>query len=83
MSWAALALALLQALPDLIALLKSIDERARSASDQQTGYNAAVADQIKAIVEIHQAEKDIVDQAVKDHAGKSGDDGLDQEFRRD
>lgn len=84
LSWSALALALLQALPELIALLKSIDERARSAADRQEGYNAAVADTLKGLAAAQASDAASDVEAARDHAAHPDDDsGFDQEFRRD
>lgn len=83
MSWTAIALALLRSLPELIALLKSVDERARSASDRQEGYNNAVADalgRMRAAVE-SDAAADEEGRAAR-AAHPSDDDAFDREFER-
>lgn len=83
MSWTALALALLRALPTLLALLKSVDDRARAASNHQDGYNDAVRAQLERLREAH--ERDVASDAetARDHAAHPADDeGFDTEFRR-
>lgn len=83
MSWAALVLALLRALPMLLALLKSVDDRARAAQARGEGYNEAVAaglDKMRVAV-----ESDAIADAetARDHAAHPGEDaGYDTEFRR-
>lgn len=83
MSWAALALALLQALPELIALLKSVDERARSASDRAEGYRTAVADQLARLKTSLESDAASDAEAHADHAAHADDSAFDTSFRRD
>lgn len=83
MSWAALALALLRALPTLLALLKSVDDRARAATNRQDGYNDAVLEQLERLKELHDADARTDLATEKEHnAHPSDDEGFDQEFRR-
>ena len=84
MSWAALALALLRALPTLLGLLKSMDERARAAASRRNGYEDAIREQLERLQRLH--EQDAVTDAAteKDQRSHPSDDGgFDQEFRRD
>jgi hypothetical protein len=83
MSWAALALALLRALPTLLGLLKSIDDRARAASDRADGYNDTVRDQLERLREAHERDAASDQEADKAHAEHPNDDSaFDTEFRR-
>lgn len=82
-SWTAIALALLRSLPELIALLKSVDERARSASDKQEGYDAAVAEtlsRMRAAVESDAAADEEGRAAQAAHP--DSDDAFDRSFER-
>lgn len=84
MGWAGLALALLRALPTLLALLKSMDDRARAASSRQDGYNDAVREQLERLRELHERDAATDEEAEKAHrAHPSDDEGFDKEFRRD
>lgn len=83
LSWTAIALALLRSLPELIALLKSVDERARSASDQQVGYDRAVADalaRMRTAVESDAAADE--EGAAARAAHPEDDDAFDRDFER-
>lgn len=83
MSWAALALALLRALPTLLGLLKSIDDRARAASARNEGYEDAVREQLEALQRAHEKDAEADAQVEREHASHPTDDGaFDQEFRR-
>lgn len=84
MSWAALALALLRALPTLLGLLKSIDDRARAAASRKQGYDDAVREQLERLQRIH--EQDVATDARTEEAHRAhptDDEGFDPEFRRD
>lgn len=83
MSWAALALALLRALPTLLGLLKSMDDRARAASARTDGYNDAVREQLERLRQLHEKDAEADRQTEEAHAAHPSDDeAFDQEFRR-
>lgn len=83
LSWTAVALALLRSLPDLIALLKSVDERARSASDRQGGYDAAVADALARMQKAVESDAAADVETAEAHAAHPrDDDAFDREFER-
>lgn len=83
MSWAALVLALLRALPTLLALLKSVDDRARAAEARGEGYNEAVAAGLAKMRDAYESDALADAQTEKDHAAHPGENaGYDNEFRR-
>lgn len=83
LSWTAIVLALLRSLPELIALIKSVDERARSASDRQDGYNTAVAEALGRMREAVESDAAADLETSRDHAAHpDSDDGFDREFER-
>lgn len=83
MSWAALALALLRALPTLLGLLKSIDDRARAAASRQQGYDDAVREQLERLQRAHEQDVAADQETDAAHSAHPDDDSaFDQEFRR-
>lgn len=84
MSWAALALALLRALPTLLGLLKSIDDRARAAASRKQGYDDAIREQLERLQQLHEKDAATDASTEKEHRAHPTDDGgFDPEFRRD
>lgn len=75
-------LALLRALPELIAFLRSLSERAQSARDRREGYDEAVAAGLR---EAHEGLKEAmaaINEAREKHRADPTDDAFDKTWMR-
>lgn len=83
MNTAAFWLALLRALPELIALLSAIANRVQSARDRREGYDDAVAGALKEAADGLQQATEAANEAAERHRKDQTDDAFDTQFRRD
>jgi len=75
-------MAILGALPELIALFRRIADRAQSAADRRLGYNEAVKDATREAAEGLVAAMDAFNEARAKHKVDPTDGAFDQTFMR-